>query len=115
MFSVDEIDYETAELRWVLDAVLRLTEDDPEHPRLPTELTQQMPVVDLEVVPISLEERLPVKPIRNDRGAGEGRLCLLVRHLEKEQVRELLEVVTVREPIIAEDVAVAPESLDESI
>jgi len=37
----------------------------------------------------------------------------LIRHLEEEQKRQLLDVVAVGQPVIAEDVAVVPEFLNE--
>jgi hypothetical protein len=39
----------------------------------------------------------------------------LVGHLEKEQERELLEVVLVGQAVVAEDVAVGPQLLDDPI
>jgi hypothetical protein len=41
-------------------------------------------------------------------------LGALMRHLEEEQVSELLDVIAVGEAVIAEDVAVIPELVDES-
>ena len=35
------------------------------------------------------------------------------RHLEEEQIRQLLDVVAVAHPIVAEDVAVVPELLND--
>ena len=42
---VDEVDDEPAQLRRVLDAVLRLAEDEAEQPRLGAEALQQLHVV----------------------------------------------------------------------
>ena len=64
-----------------------------------------------------------------DRGIGEigpavslgDRLLLagdggpLVGHLEEEDVRELLQVVLVRQPVVSKDVAVGPELLDDAV
>ena len=36
----------------------------------------------------------------------------LVSHLEKEQVGELLQVVAVRDAVVAQDVAIVPDPLD---
>ena len=36
-----------------------------------------------------------------------------VRHLEKQQVRQLLDVVAIAHPVVAEDVAVVPEFLND--
>jgi len=38
---------------------------------------------------------------------------LLVRHFQEQQKRELLDLVAVGQPVIAQDVAVVPELLDE--
>jgi hypothetical protein len=37
------------------------------------------------------------------------RTALLIRHLEEEQERQLLDVIGVRQPLLAQDVAVVPE------
>ena len=47
------------------------------------------------------------------RRLAPRRLRLLVRHLEEQQVGELLDVVAVGEAVVAEDVAVVPELLDD--
>src|SRR5690606_28462733 len=38
-----------------------------------------------------------------------------VRHLEEEQEGELLQVVLIRQPVVAQDVAVGPELLDDAV
>ena len=43
------------------------------------------------------------------------RRVLLVGHLEEQQVRELFQVVAVGEPVVAEDVAVVPEFVDDRL
>ena len=43
----------------------------------------------------------------------EGRPGALIRHLEEQQIGELLDVVAVGEPIIAKEVAVVPQLLDD--
>ena len=43
-------------------------------------------------------------------GAG-----LLVGHLQEQQIRELLEVVAVRQSVVAQDVAVVPELVDDDL
>ena len=74
-----------------------------------------MDVVRLQLFAVAREQALPVEPLRDERRPIERRLRLLVRHLQEEQVGELLEVVPVRETVVAEDVAVVPESLDEPV
>jgi hypothetical protein len=39
----------------------------------------------------------------------------LVGHLEEQQVSELLDVIAIRHAVVAEDVAVVPELLDDSV
>lgn len=48
-------------------------------------------------------------------GAGlvVGRAAALVRLLEEQQVAELFDVVAIAQPVVAKDVAVVPELLDE--
>ena len=48
-------------------------------------------------------------------GRLNGGSRLLVGHLQEQQVRQLLEVVAVREAVVAQDVAVAPQALDEAV
>ena len=47
--------------------------------------------------------------------SSPSQLGPLVGHLEEEQEGELLQVVLVGEPVVAEDVAVGPELLDQAI
>ena len=49
----------------------------------------------------------------NRRRLVERRSALLVRHFEEKQKRQLLEIVAVRQPVIAQNVAVVPKFLDE--
>jgi hypothetical protein len=46
-------------------------------------------------------------------GLVEGRPPLLVGHLEEEQIRQLLQVIAVGQPVVPQDVAVVPELLNE--
>jgi hypothetical protein len=41
------------------------------------------------------------------------RPAALVRHLEEQQVGELLDVVAIAHPVVAQEVAVVPDLLDE--
>ena len=41
-----------------------------------------------------------------------GGLTLLVRHLEEQEVRQLLDIVAIADAVVAEDVAIVPEALD---
>ena len=112
--GVDQVDDQPAELRRILDPVLGFAEDDAEHARVLPELREDVAVVHLELVAVEGEQRGPVEPRGDDGRARERRSRLLVRHLQEEEERELLDVVAVGEPVVFQDVAVAPELLDES-
>jgi len=79
--AVDQVDDQPPQLRGVLDPVLRLAEDDAEHPRPPAELGQHVPVVHLQLVAVPREQARPVEPLRDERLGIERRLRLLVGHL----------------------------------
>jgi hypothetical protein len=95
LLPVDQVDDQTAELRRILNAVLGLAEDDPEHPGPTAKLGEDVPVMNLELVAVAGEEALPVETLRDESRTGERRPRLLVSHLEEEQVGELLDVVAV--------------------
>ena len=69
--------------------------------------------MDLQLVAVAVEQDCPVETVGNDGGSVERRLRLLVGHLQEQQVGQLLDVVAVREAVVAEDVAVVPELRDE--
>jgi len=66
-----------------------------------------------EVVAVLLEQAGPTVLVGNLAGLVVWCFRALVRHLEKQQVRQLLNVVTVAHPVVAENVAVVPEFLDD--
>lgn len=113
LLALDQVGDEAAQLGGVLNLVLRLAEDHAEHPRLLAQFVEDVAVLDLEVVAVAGEEGGPVQPGGDGRGTAPGGLGLLVGHLEEEQVGELLDVVAVGEAVVAEDVAVVPELLDD--
>jgi hypothetical protein len=55
------------------------------------------------------------KIIRNRRSLIERRPALLNRHLEEQQKRQLLDIIPIRQPVIAQDVAIIPELLNELV
>ena len=71
--------------------------------------------MDLQVVTVTAQQRLPVEVRGNECRAIERCPGLLVGHLEEQQVRQLLDVVAVGEAVVAKDVAVVPELLDQSL
>jgi hypothetical protein len=109
-FAVDEVD-EAAQLGGVLDFVLGLAEDDGDEAGADAERIQDVAVVALQGVAVQPQQALPVE-IGGD-GAAPAEQAGLVIHLEEEQVGELLQVVAVRNAVVAEDVAVVPDALDD--
>ena len=54
-----------------------------------------------------------VNIIVQDYSRVKGSLYALVRHFEKEQIGELLDIIAVAHPIVAKNVTVVPEFLDD--
>ncbi len=96
MLPVDEIDDEAPEFGGVLDLVLGLPEDEPEHaPRLP-EFLQDVPVMEFELFAVELPQGSASRTSAGTTGGSVvGRLGLLLCHLEEEQESQLLDVVAV--------------------
>ena len=69
----------------------------------------------LQLIAVQPHETLPVDVFGYRRGFIERWPALLVRHLEKEQKRQLLDIVAVRQPVVTQDVAVVPEFLNQLI
>ena len=79
------------------------------------EVGQDVAVVHLQVVAVKREQARPVESLGDEPLSVKRWLRLLVGHLQEEEVRELLDVVSVGEPVVAQDVAVAPQALDEAV
>ena len=116
VLAADQLDDQPPQLSRVLNPVLRLLEDQPEHPALPAELVQR-----LAVVPVQLGALHPRRGEVLPTVAGRDRLPLagepltLVGHLQEQQEGELLQVVLIGETVVAQDVAVRPELLDDPV
>ncbi len=96
---IDEVHDEPAQLGWVLDFVLRLAKNDAEHARPLAEFLQRMAVMNLEIVAIQLQQTRPIETIR-DCGRHPAQARLLVRHLQEQQKRQLLDVIPVGQTVI---------------
>jgi len=96
VFLADQLDDELAQLGRVLDLVLRLLKDQPEHPALQAQLAQRLAVVLLQLDALHLR-RGEVGPAvaLGDRLLLAGEPRALVGHLEEEQEGELLQVVLI--------------------
>ena len=71
--------------------------------------------MDFKRIALDIQQAGPVVALGDGRGLVERRARLLIGHLEKEQKRQLFDVVAIGESIIAEDVAVVPEFLDDAV
>ncbi len=87
-----------------MNLVLRLAEDYAQHTRPLAQLLQRVPIMRFKVV---------AEPSGHGRRLLERRLRLLIGHFQKKQKRQLLDVIAVRQTVIAEDVAVVPEFGDQ--
>ena len=104
---------EAVELRRILNLVLRLGEDLPQHAPPRTELAQQRDVMSFKLrAPLRLQT-LPVVRGGNAHVTAVRRLAVLVRHLEEYQIGELLQVVAVAHPVIAQRRAETPDLRDD--
>jgi len=115
LLFIYEVHDEPAELGRVLDFVLRLAEDHTQHSTLFTQLNQDVAVLAVKVFAVQVFEAVPAQVLGDDGGFAVRRFGLLVRHFQEEQEGELFDVVTVREAVIAEEIAVVPEFLDDSV
>src|SRR5207302_359200 len=96
----------------VLNLVLSFSEDDAEHPRLFAKLRQDMTVMAFQVVPVQTLKARPIQATRDESRPIVRGFHLLIGHLQEKQEGQLLDVVPVREAVIAENVAVIPELLN---
>jgi hypothetical protein len=97
----------------VLDLVLGFAKNDAEDARLFAEIFEGVAVVSFERDAVELDEAGPVVIF-----GGSGLLVIrragpLVVHLEEEKISELLDVVTVGDAVVAEQIAVVPDFVDE--
>ena len=66
----------------------------------------------LQLVSVAAEQAFPIVALWNARRLVIGWLRALVGHLEEEQVGQLLHVVAIGHAIIAQQVTVIPQALD---
>ena len=109
----DEIDDEAAQLRGVGDAVLRLAEDGADDALFACEAVEDARVLEFEIVAGGLHESIPRVLLGDDSLGLEWALGAFVGHLEEEQVGELFGVLDDADAVVAQDVTVRPEFVDE--
>jgi len=74
-----------------------------------------MAIVRLQLIAVQAHKTLPIDALGNWRELVERRPTLLIRHLQEQEKRQLLDVVTIGQPVIPQDVAVIPEFLNELV
>src|SRR6266699_3794590 len=74
-----------------------------------------MAIMRLQRVPIPAHQAIPPVPLRNTRRLVIRWLRALVGHLEEEQVGQLLYIIAIRHAIIAQQVTVIPQALDNGL
>jgi hypothetical protein len=108
----DQVDDGPLELGGVLDAVLRLAEDHAESALLTGEFLEHVLVGELQLVAVGVEEALPGARLRDDVLRLDRARGSLVRHLEEQQVRQLLGVLDRGHGVVAQRAAERPEPVD---
>ena len=87
---------------------------DAEGAGLPCQLLKHVPVGDLELVAVGVQQPLPGAAPGHDLLRLERSCRPLVRHLQEQQVGQLLGVLDGRDAVVPQDVAERPELVDQA-
>jgi hypothetical protein len=109
---VYQVDYEAPEECGVLYLKTGTLEDLAKKASLLAQLLQDMAVMELEVLAVTLKETLPAELWGNKRRTVVWGPRALVGHLEEEQEGDLLGVGHERKSRVPEDVGVTPSLVD---
>ena len=112
---VDQLDDEPAQLGRVLNLVLRLGENLPEDARLAAQHQQRLDVLHLQLGAAFALQALPVAGSGNADIAAIGWLAIFVGHLQEDQVGQLLQIVAVADPIVAQGGTETPNLGDDGM
>ena len=107
---VEEVDDELLEERRIVNLAAGAFEDDAEHARLHAEFLEAGAVLILQSCAVERQKRFPTQRRRHNWFALVRRLGELVRHLEEEQQRQLLDVFEAGEPGVLQDAGITPGS-----
>jgi hypothetical protein len=113
VLGVDQVHHQAPQLGRVLELVLRLVENEGERALAGAELLQRVAIVVEQIVAVALEQREPGVGLGDEARLLVRRARTLVGHLEEQQIGELLDVIAVAHAVVAQDVAVIPEFLDD--
>ena len=95
--TVNKVHDQPPQVCRVLNLVLGLAENDAEHSGLFTEPFQRLAVLRFERIAVEFDQLRPRVTLGNAAGLVERRLRPLIRHLQEQQVRQLLDVIAVAE------------------
>jgi hypothetical protein len=97
----------------VLDLVLGFLEDDAEDVRFLAEIFEGVAVMSFERQAVQFDEAGPVVMLGDGGLAAVWRTGPLVVHFQEKKIGELLDIVAIGDPVIAEQVAVVPDFVDQ--
>jgi hypothetical protein len=115
LLLVEQVGDQAFELGGILDLVLGLAEHQPQQAVLLAQVLKHAAVLGFQFHAVLAHEGAPVVALGHGRGLVPGRQGLLMGELEEQQHAELLQVVAVREAVVAQHGAVAPELLDDAV
>ena len=72
-----------------------------------------MPIMIEQLITVFLHQSRPAVLSRYGAGLIMRRLRPLIRHLEKQQIRQLFDIIAITHPVVSQDVTVIPEFLDD--
>ena len=113
---VDQVDDQPPQRRRITNLVLGAVVDQAQRRVVVRpEPAQDLLVVGLQLVGVGVEQGLPAEVLRYDLPPAAECLPVgaLLRHLEEEQQRQLVDVVDGRHAVVAQHVAIAPQLVDE--
>ena len=111
---VDEVLDELLELGRGLDPVAGFAEDHPEHVVARPQRGQGLAVVGLQLGARAGQQRLPVE-LDGHHPLAAQQIVLLVGHLQEQQIGELLQIVAIGQPVIAQHITELPKPLHQRL
>ncbi len=108
VFLANQIDQQPPQFGRVLKLILGFIEDQAEQALFLTQLIQEMAVMIKQLIAILLDQAGPVVPSRYRARLVIRGLGPLIRHFEKQEIRQLLDVISITHAVVTQDVAVVP-------
>jgi len=111
-FAVDQVN-QPFELGRVPDFVLRFAEDDRYQVAAFAQFGQGLGLLALQFIAFQMAQTIPVVPVRDSAGLAQFGDVFVV-HFQEQQVGQLFQVVTVRDAVITQHVAIIPDTVHDS-